>query len=92
MGCVESGYCQRDRHVWAGLAVAELLSRARLAWNYLEEHQINEPKSKIMDAALKLYRETATSSAPYFARSVLAAGKDCPRLFSNLVKGRQEPR
>ena len=39
---------------------AELLSRARLAWNYLQEKQIMEPGSKIMYAALQLYLATAT--------------------------------
>ena len=39
---------------------AELLSKARLAWNYLQENQIKAPKSKIMYAALQLYLATAT--------------------------------
>lgn len=39
---------------------AELLSRAELAWDYLQNNSVTEPKSQIMYAALQLYLATAT--------------------------------
>jgi len=41
---------------------AELLSRAKLAWDYLQNNNVTEPKSEIMYAALQLYLATATGN------------------------------
>ena len=39
---------------------AELLAKAKLAWNYLQSHTADERTSKMMYAALQLYLATAT--------------------------------
>lgn len=41
---------------------AKLLSSAELAWNYLQNNSVTEPKSEIMYAALQLYLATATGN------------------------------
>ena len=42
---------------------AKLLSRAELAWDYLQNNSVTEPKSQIMYAALQLYLANATGDS-----------------------------